>query len=102
MEEMNALDMLLDEENNDNIVLYDENDNPVEFEQVAVIPLDERLFAILKPVKPFEGIADDEALVFEAKEVEDEEVIVIVDDDELATKVFEVYYDLLREEGVEV
>ena len=36
--------MLLDENNNDNIVFYDENNNPLEFEQVALINLDEQQF----------------------------------------------------------
>ena len=86
----------------DNVILYDANNNPVEFEQVAIIPMDERVFAILKPVQAIEGVEDDEALVFEIKEVDDEDVIVLVDDEETATKAFEIYYDLLREEGIEV
>ena len=34
-----VLDILLDDDNHDNITLYDDKENPVEFEQVAVIPL---------------------------------------------------------------
>jgi len=102
MEELSNIEKLFDEENNDNLILYDENDRETEFEQCAVIPLDEKVYAILKPVDEIEGVADDEALVFVIEEIEDEDMLVIVDDEELVTRVFEVYYDLLRENGIEV
>ncbi|MBO4554863.1 MAG: hypothetical protein J5713_03685 [Clostridia bacterium] len=38
---LDVLDILLDDDNHDNITLYDEQENPIEFEQVAVIPLGE-------------------------------------------------------------
>ncbi len=99
---MSNIDKLFDEENNENIILYDENDKEVEFEQVAVIPLNESVYAMLKPVSPIEGVGEDEALVFELREIEDEEMLVIVTDEKIVTEVFEVYYDLLRQEGIEV
>lgn len=37
---MNPIDQIFDENNNDNIILYNENDEPMEFMQIAVIPLD--------------------------------------------------------------
>ena len=43
---VNAIDALLDENNTDNVTIYDENDKPYEFEQIAIIPHKERLFAI--------------------------------------------------------
>ena len=50
MKEKSAIEKLLDENNNENIVLFDENDNATEFEQVALIPLEDKTYAILKPV----------------------------------------------------
>ena len=43
------IDMLYDEENEENIVLYDETGKEVEFEQIALIPLEERSYVIQHP-----------------------------------------------------
>ena len=95
VEERDAIDMLLDDECTDDITLYDENNNPVDFEQIAVIPLEDRLFAILKPVDPLEGVNEDEGIVIEIDEEEDN--IYTVDDDKIVDKVFEEYYKLNEE-----
>ena len=72
-EEKNPIDCLFDESNTDPIVLYNEKGEPVEFDQIAIIPIEEKAYAILKPLKEMEGIGEDEALVFEVVETEDEE-----------------------------
>ena len=95
VEERDAIDMLLDDECTDDITLYDENNNPVDFEQIAVIPLEDRLFAILKPVDPLEGVNEDEGIVIEIDEEEDN--IHTVDDDKIVDQVFEEYYKLNEE-----
>ena len=41
IQEVNLLDVLLDEDNDDPITVYDENDKPVRFDQVAIIPFKE-------------------------------------------------------------
>ena len=92
VEERDAIEMLLDEECTDDITLYDENNNPVDFEQIAVIPLDERLFAILKPVEPLEGVGENEGIVIEIDEENDD--IYTVNEDEIVDKVFEEYYKM--------
>ena len=66
-EAVDIVDILLDEDNEDPITLYDENDKAVKFDQVAVIPLNNNLYAILKPIDEMEGVADDEAIVFAGK-----------------------------------
>lgn len=96
MKDQTLIEKLLDENNSDDIVLYDENDNEVKFEQIALIPLDEDLYAILRPINKIEGIEDDEALVFVINE--DEEEIDVCDDMDIVNKVFEEYYKLLDEE----
>ena len=81
-ENLDVLDILLDEENDGPITLYDENDKAIKFDQVAIIPLEEQLFAILKPDN-MEGVADDEALVFlinDNAENGDAELIVEIDE----------------------
>ncbi|MCH5179962.1 MAG: DUF1292 domain-containing protein [Erysipelotrichales bacterium] len=97
MKDQTLIEKLLDENNTDDIVLYDENDNEVKFEQVALIPLDEELYVILKPINKIEGIEDDEALVFVINE-DEEDQIDICDDMDIVNKVFEEYYKLLDEE----
>ena len=99
---MNPIDMIMDENNNENIIMYNEQNEPVEFAQIAVIPLNEQVYVILKPVGDVEGIGEDEALVFSIEEYEDEEALSLVDDDQTIDQVFEEYYQMLREAGIEI
>ncbi len=93
----NEIDKLFDEDNDDNLVFYDENNVKIEFEQVAVIPINSKAYALLKPLNT--GICgDDEALVFCI--LNDE--LMLVEDEEEIDSVFEEYYRLLREAGVDV
>lgn len=96
------MDMILCEDNCENVVLYNEKNEPVEFQQVAVIPLDEKVYVILKPVVCMAGMDEDEALVFSIEEIENEECIVIVQEDDVVDAVFEEYYRLLVENGINV
>ena len=89
--EINVIDILLDENNHDNIFLYDNEDNNYEFEQVALIPLDDKIYVILRPLD-MEGVKEDEALVFELKPLDEE--IICIDDDEIIDLVFSRYYEL--------
>lgn len=95
---MNPVDMLLDENNTDNIVLYNEENEAVEFEQIAVIPVGLQTFAILKPVTPIEDMHEDEALVFSVDEWEGESELTVVTDEEIVDLVFARYYDMLKED----
>ena len=95
-EAVDIVDILLDEDNEDPITLYDENDKAVKFDQVAVIPLNNNLYAILKPIDEMEGVADDEAIVFAVKQDKDGESVLEIETDEpTAIKVFDEYYNLL-------
>lgn len=100
--EVSPIDMLFDENNTENIVLYDEENKETEFEQIAIIPLDEKIYAILRPIDEENPLPEDEAVVFTIEEVDDEEVLIPEYDDEIIDKVFEKYYELLNEQGVEV
>lgn len=99
---MNPIEMILDENNTDNIILYNEDGEAVEFEQIALVPLDGETFVLLRPLIEGEDIAEDEALVFAIENMDDEDVLVTVDDEEVIDAVFEEYYDMLRAEGVDV
>ena len=93
-----VIDILLDEDNDDNIILYDENDELNEFEQVALVPLNGKVYAILKPVNCMENVAEDEAVVFCIEEFEGEYMLIPEEDDEIGEAVFNEYYSLLEEE----
>ena len=94
--ELSILDILLDEDNEDPITLYDENNKEIKFDQVAVIPMNDKIYAIMKPVEEIEGVADDEAIVFVVNETEDgEDVLELETDEPTAIKVFDEYYKLL-------
>lgn len=94
-------DILTDEDNADTIVLFDENNKQVEFEQIAVIPFDNNLFAILKPITEMEGVGADEAIVFrlEKDEKNESSVLVAEENEKTAEAVFEEYYKLFDEDA---
>lgn len=99
--ELNPIDKLFDDNNSDPIVLFNEKGEEVSFEQIALIPLEERIFAILKPMEKTEGVGEDEALVFEVLEgetEEDEEYLNLVSDMGIIDEVFKVYDKLIDEE----
>ncbi len=99
--ELGPIDKLFDENNTDPIVLYSEKGEKLSFEQIALIPVEERIFAILKPIEKTDGVKDDEALVFEVVQPEnddEEEYLNLVADIDMIDKVFKVYNKLIDEE----
>lgn len=93
---LDILDILLDEDNKDPIVLLDNNGRKLTFEQIAVIPYNDRIYCVLKPVDKIENIQDDEAIVFYVEEEEGKEPVLMVETDEkTAINVFDEYYNLL-------
>ena len=94
---MEPIEMLLDENCNDNITLFDEDGVATEFEQIAVIPIEDELYFILRPID-IEELDEDEAFVFQLIETDEEDTIDLVEDDEIIDRVFEIYNSLLDEE----
>lgn len=90
------VDRFFDEENFDDVKMEDNNGKEIEFEQVAVVDYEENYYAILHPITPVEGVAEDEALVFLIDEGKDE--LVYVEDEEIALAVMEVYSTALEED----
>ena len=96
---MNEIDKLFDENNADTILLYNQNGEPVSFEQIAVIPIDGVVYFIMRPVVPMEGVGEDEGLVFTVcKDERGEETIDLVTDMDVIDAVFDVYDRLIAEE----
>ena len=95
---MDIIDALFDEENSENITLYDEDGKAVEFEQIAVIPLKEQMYVILCPVDAEAiGLGEDEAVVFAVIESDGEAQLEVVQEDEIIDAVFAEYYRLLED-----
>ena len=95
---MSAIDKLFDENNNDNIVLYNENGDATEFEQVAIIPNGGKIYALLSLATPTEDISEDEGFVFSIETSEEgKKTLNLVTDDGVIDAVFKVYEDLLDE-----
>lgn len=95
---MSAIDKLFDENNNDNIVLYNEKGEATEFEQVAIIPHGGKIYALLSLAKPTDDIGEDEGLVFSIETGEEgKKTLSLVTDDAVIDAVFKVYEDLLDE-----
>ena len=95
------LDKICDENNNEAIVLKNENGEEIAFEQIAVIPENDVLYLIMRPVVPIEGVGEDEGLVFLVNEGMKRFELVV--DDEIIDRVFAVYDKLVEaeEEGNE-
>jgi len=93
------VDVLLDEDNKEPIVLIDGSGKKLSFEQIAVIPFNDKLYCVLKPIDKLDNVADDEAIVFYVQEEEGKEPVLMVETDEkVAIDVFEEYYNLLDED----
>ena len=90
------------EENNGNveifeddsvIELFDENEQAVQFREIASIELDGKFYELLQPVEPLDGIGEDEAVIFEYTEGDtpDECNFTPLFDEKLLERVFNEY-----------
>lgn len=91
---MDLLDQLLDEDGESQIRLKNEDGTELVFNQVAVIPQGDIIYAILAPVTDIEGVSDDEAIVFRVDERSGEHVLVLEEDEAVAMTVFDEYVKL--------
>ncbi len=74
------------------ITLYDDDENPVEFYEIACVELDDKFYGLLQPVEPMEGLGEDEAIIFEIKEGEGEEDMFLpIGDEKILENVFSEY-----------
>ena len=92
----NIIDAILDENCLDPIFLEDEKGNKYEYEQEALIPYDDKLYAILVDMEMIKQEKFDEAgevfLIDEKKGT-----ITLVDDVNIIGEVFNVYDQLMEE-----
>lgn len=97
-EEKDLFSILMDDDNTDPIVVFGEDGERVEFLQVAVLPHEDCLYCILKPITPMKDVAEDEAIPFQVVMDEDRRsALDPVTDTKLAMELFDMYYDLIEE-----
>lgn len=94
MSEKNPYELLLDENYNDNIIFHDDDGNPMEFEQIALIPLDDEKYTILHPVNM--GYDDDEVVAYHIFADEKNYELIAVDNEDVLQKLHNEYLKLLK------
>lgn len=92
---MEELDFNEREEQDDIVTLKTANGEEIDFIEIAGIAYRERFYVILQPVQLLDGMAEDEALVFQVKRENGEDRFEIELDDSIIDAVFEEYYRLL-------
>ena len=74
------------------ITLFDEENNPVDFNVVAVIEYQSEFYALLQPVEQLEGFGEDEAVIFKIVEKDEEtDEFEPVTDESILEAVFNEY-----------
>ena len=96
---IDPIDQILDEKNDDNVILYDDEHKPIEFEQVALIPLESnnKLYAILIPTTPMQNVEEGEGVLFEIDE--EKRDISVVNDENIIDEGLTIYEKLVSENG---
>jgi len=91
--------MLEDDELNNIIVLNDENGEEVPFEFLDVVDYEGEEYVVLLPVEEDEEDADEVVILkIEDTESEEEESYVSVDDEEVLSRVFEIFKEKFKDE----
>ena len=87
---MNNYEKIIDPNNFENVVITNSKGTVFEFEQIALIPLHEVGYAILKPLNPsLFNLENDEPLVFKLND--EEQTIDLCVDINIITKIIELY-----------
>ena len=88
-DEVSLLERLFDDDNDENIILFDEDGKEIELEQIATVTHEGEIYAVLHVV----GDPEDEAVVFHVNP-DDEEAINMVQDEALGNKVLQLVMDM--------
>lgn len=81
----------------DRVTLTTDEGEDIEFEIVTELALGEDFYAIMQPVKPLDGVAEDEALVFRIIETDEGDEYELVIDDDILDGVFESYNNMIED-----
>ena len=95
--EYNPIEALLDPDNNDPIIMF-QGDKEILLDQVAVIPMDDCIYAMLYPLGEEDDFEQErEPLVFEIVDEGDKAVLNLVKDRDIIECVF-IEYDRIADE----
>ena len=95
MSEKDKID-INEEEEEEVITLATPDGEEVDFTEIAAVEFEDKLYVIMQPVELFEGMEDDEALVFAVSDENEEDArFDVVSDDRIIDGVFAEYYKLL-------
>ncbi|MCL2851210.1 MAG: hypothetical protein FWE01_02510 [Firmicutes bacterium] len=86
--DVSLLSLLLDKDNDENIFMHTDGGEVEEFEQIAIVPFEDKMYAILRPVDDDEDVA-----VIFLVSPEDEDSIIQVTDEQLQQSVIDVYHN---------
>ncbi|MDR1939770.1 MAG: DUF1292 domain-containing protein [Clostridiales bacterium] len=83
------------------VTLYDEElQKDVDFEEVAAINYNDKLYVFLTPVEPNENIEEGEVIIMEvAEDEEGEETLLAVTDEKLLDEIFDEFQKEMDEQG---
>lgn len=87
-----VIEKILDEKNNDILKIQGNNGEVFNFEQVALISLDEELFVILHPIA--KDVLPDDVLVFRILHNDTEAELILEENEDLIEQIFDEYYKL--------
>lgn len=75
------------------ITLYDDEEKPIDFYEVACVELEGKYYGLMQPVEPMEGLGEDEAVIFEIQHAEGEEndMFIPLFDEDILEAVFNEY-----------
>ena len=98
MSEKDKID-INEEEEEEVITLATPDGEEVDFTEIAAVEFEDKLYVIMQPVELFEGMEDDEALVFAVTDENEEDArFDVVSDDRIIDGVFAEYYKFLDEQ----
>ena len=79
-------------EDDEIVTLYDDNNEPVDFYEVACVEYKDDYYALLELVEEMEGLEDGDVLIFKLEEQEDgTDLFMPVEDETLLNEVFDEY-----------
>ena len=95
------LDVFLGKKDKRNIFIQHEN-QMIEFEQIAIFPIDCLLYVLLRPVTKMEGIGEDEMILFYI-DIDDNgwEVLKVEEDEDIAKLAYQIYLKMIEDARAE-
>ncbi|MDE5715907.1 MAG: hypothetical protein K2I42_07260 [Anaeroplasmataceae bacterium] len=90
----NIIQKILDENNHEILSIEGQNHEVFQFEQVALINLEEELFSILHPIA--EDVLPEDVLVFRIVQSEDIAELILEEDEQIIEECFKVYEQLYK------